>query len=40
VHAEREHLTPGTYRIEFEVQAIGVGAGKVKVEEKSVFIVR
>ena len=38
VHAEREHLTPGTYRIEFEVRAIG--DKRVKVEEKSVFIVR
>ena len=38
MHAEREHLTPGTYRIEFEVRAIG--DPRVKVEEKSVFIVR
>ena len=40
VHAEREHLTPGTYPIEFEVRAIGEGESRVKVEEKSVFIVR
>ena len=38
VHAEREHLTPGTYRIEFEVRA--VDDKRVKAEEKSVFIVR
>jgi cytochrome c oxidase accessory protein FixG len=38
VHAEREHLAPGTHRIEFEVRALG--EHKVKVEEKSVFIVR
>ena len=38
VHAEREHLAPGTYRIEFEVRAID--DKRVKVEEKSVFIVR
>jgi cytochrome c oxidase accessory protein FixG len=38
VHAEREHLTPGTYRIEFEVRALD--DKRVKAEEKSVFIVR
>jgi len=40
VHAEREHLAPGTHRIEFTVRALGEGEGRVKVEEKSVFIVR
>jgi cytochrome c oxidase accessory protein FixG len=40
VHAEREHLSPGTHRIEFTVRALGEGEGRVKVEEKSVFIVR
>ena len=38
VHAEREHLAPGTHRIEFKVRALGDES--VKVEEKSVFIVR
>lgn len=38
VHAEREHVAPGTHRIEFKVRALGVEG--VKVEEKSVFIVR
>jgi cytochrome c oxidase accessory protein FixG len=38
VHAEREHLSPGMHRIEFEVRALG--EHEVKVEEKSVFIVR
>ena len=38
VHAEREHLAPGTHRIEFKVRALGHEG--IKVEEKSVFIVR
>jgi cytochrome c oxidase accessory protein FixG len=40
VHAELEHLTPGTYPIVFEVRALEQGERRVRVEEKSVFIVR
>jgi cytochrome c oxidase accessory protein FixG len=38
VHAEREHLVPGTHRIEFAVRAIDAPGESVR--EKSVFIVR
>ena len=38
VNAERGRIAPGTHRIEFKVRALGDES--VKVEEKSVFIVR
>jgi polyferredoxin len=38
VHAEREHLRPGTHPIEFMVSAVGFPDETV--HEKSVFIVR
>jgi cytochrome c oxidase accessory protein FixG len=38
VHAEREHVGPGTHPIEFVVSAVGAPGERVR--EKSVFIVR